>query len=220
MQPPPIERPLIMQATGGPTLAVLAQMADALPWPMLVLHADGWLMYANRAARVLLNDGRTLSLDGRRLLLTPARLQDDLDTAGAAAAGSGARSLMTLPGPGTGYTATIARLGTSDSGTPTGEAAHVLLALAGDDSRIADTQCFAELHGLSKAETRVLLGLARGESSTLVAQALGVTASTVRSQILSLRRKTGHASVAHLLRALNRMPPVGPALEGLAENRR
>jgi DNA-binding CsgD family transcriptional regulator len=39
-----------------------------------------------------------------------------------------------------------------------------------------------------------------------------VTPATVRSQTMSLRRKTGHASVAELLRALAAMPPLGPPM--------
>jgi DNA-binding CsgD family transcriptional regulator len=210
MQEPPDATPPSPQVNEGPPLAVLSQMADALPWPMLVLHPDGWLVHANRAARQLLADSRTLTLmQGRRLMASPARLQDKLDEAVAAAVNQGTRSLLQFPGPGSGYMATICRLSADAPGQPV----HVLLALAGEDSRVADTRHFAELHGLSPAETRVLVCLARGNSSTHVATELGVTASTVRSQILSLRRKTGHASVTQLLRALNRMPPLGAATE-------
>jgi len=193
--------------------AGVAQMADALPWPMMVVQTDGCLHYANRAARALLAEARTLALqDGRHLLLTPARLQDALMQALEDAVVSGKRTLLQLPGPGSGYAATVTPLH-PPAGLAPGTPRCVLLALAGDDSRRADTRAFAQLYQLSPAETRVLLHLANGHSSTRVAQALGVDASTVRSQILNLRRKTGHASVAELLRALNRMPPSGPDIE-------
>jgi len=40
------------------------------------------------------------------------------------------------------------------------------------------------------------------------AKAIGVSLSTVRSQVLSLRRKTGHRSVPALLAALRSLPPL------------
>jgi DNA-binding CsgD family transcriptional regulator len=50
--------------------------------------------------------------------------------------------------------------------------------------------------------------LALGESSSRAAQALGVKPATVRTQVVSIRRKTGHGSVFELLQALSAMPPV------------
>ena len=55
------------------------------------------------------------------------------------------------------------------------------------------------------------------------AAALGTQPATVRSQLASLRRKTGHGSVAALLRALAAMPPVAtlhlvqPPRDGVGE---
>ena len=54
----------------------------------------------------------------------------------------------------------------------------------------------------------MLQGLAAGQSPAALAVALGVTPGTVRRHIRALRRKTGYGSVAALLMALGRLPPV------------
>ncbi|HZF79543.1 MAG TPA: hypothetical protein VEZ89_07105, partial [Rubrivivax sp.] len=46
-----------------PAAAVLAQMSDAMPWPLLILQTDGALVHANLAARQLLHRGQSLKLD-------------------------------------------------------------------------------------------------------------------------------------------------------------
>lgn len=54
------------------TVAMLTRLADALPWPLLVLQPDGLLVHANRAGRQLLAGARPLRCDtlGR---VTPGR---------------------------------------------------------------------------------------------------------------------------------------------------
>jgi DNA-binding CsgD family transcriptional regulator len=198
--------------------ATLAQMADALMWPLLVLRADGTLLHANRAARRLLSSQRLLTLrPDRRLGLLPASRQADLDAARAAAA-QGQTALLGWPaGDGQpAISASLSRLGRqggSDSDSGNGVAprgGELLLALSASEQPDGQVLSYARLHRLSPAETRVLQRLALGDNSGAAAQALGVSTATVRSQVISLRRKTGHASVLHLLQGLAAMPPVHP----------
>jgi DNA-binding CsgD family transcriptional regulator len=188
--------------------AVLAQMADALMWPLFVLRADGSLLHANRAARRLLAAQRLLTLlPDRRLGLLPPGRQAEWQAA-LAAAGQGQTVVLTWPAAGD-------SLGAAGSLGPLGDprgmapgAGELLLALSASEQADGQVQAYARLHRLSPAETRVLQRLAVGDTSGEAAQALGVSAATVRSQIISLRRRTGHASVTQLLRGLASMPPV------------
>jgi DNA-binding CsgD family transcriptional regulator len=190
--------------------AVLAQMADALMWPLLVLRVDGTLLHANRAARRLLSAKHRLKLlPDRHLGLLPADRQAEWQAA-LLAAGGGQSVVLSWPASG-GSLAVVGSLSPLDdpwSAALGGEA--LLLALSCGEQPDAQVQAYARLHRLSPAETRVLQRLALGESSGEAADALGVSAATVRSQIISLRRKTGDASVTDLLRSLARMPPVNP----------
>ena len=183
---------------------MLAQLADALVWPLLLLRPDGTLLHANLAARQLLLRGRPLQLSPeRRVLPTLTQQRPEFAAALAIAAASGGRRLLRWPGTGLGYSATLAALGADAGGQ-----VSLLLALAPAEGRAADAQAYAHLHGLSPAETRVLQRLALGDNSTRAAAALGVMPATVRSQIVALRRKTGHSSVNQLVQALAGMPPL------------
>ena len=188
--------------------ALLARMADVLMWPLLVLRADGRLLHANRAARLLLNAQQVITLlPDRHLGLLPADRQPELQRA-LMAARQGRTVALAWPRRGAtlGAAGSLSLLGDPRAAMPCGT--ELLLAMGATQQPDARVQAYARLHRLSPAETRVLQCLARGDSSGEAAQALGVSAATVRSQIISLRRRTGHASVLQLLRSLARMPPI------------
>jgi DNA-binding CsgD family transcriptional regulator len=82
-----------------------------------------------------------------------------------------------------------------------------------------ELQLFASSHNLTPAESRVLERLADGQRPAQIAREHGVSASTVLSQIASLRSKTNSPSVPSLLALLARLPALqarcfgsGPAL--------
>lgn len=195
---------------------MLAQVADALAWPLLLLSVEGQLLLANLAARQLLRKGTPLRLSTQRLL-APSDPRDGPAfqcALQAAAAGDSPQLLHWHGAANKGrISASLTRLAGDSAAVPGGPT--LLLALGAADAHSNDLRAFASQHGLSPAETRVLQRLALGESSADAARALGVGAVTVRSQTLSLRHKTGHASLAALLRTLAHMPPLvlsaGPA---------
>jgi DNA-binding CsgD family transcriptional regulator len=193
---------------------LLEQLADVLAWPLLLLSPEGELMHANHAARQLLAQRSALMLDAQQLVdASQARRRPAFRKAlqEAAAAPPGAHPTM-LHWPGASGSATLVFSRLHQAGS----ASAVLLALSPARSAQAEVQVFAGLHGLSEAETRVLHRLALGEGSVEAARALAVSAATVRSQVVSLRKKTGHSSVADLLRALASMPPLMPAGQSAA----
>jgi DNA-binding CsgD family transcriptional regulator len=188
--------------------ALLAQMGDALMWPLLVLRADGTLLHANRAGRRLLGAQRRITLQpDRHLGLLPAGRQAEWQAA-LLAAGQGQTVVLTWPASGgsLAVVGSLSPLGDPRAAAPGGVA--LLLALSSGEQPDSQVQAYARLHGLSPAESRVLQRLAQGDTSGEAADALGVRTATVRSQIISLRRKTGHASVTDLLRGLACTPPV------------
>ncbi len=71
---------------------------------------------------------------------------------------------------------------------------------------------FARSHGLTAAETRVLVALCGGVPPAAAARQLGVAVSTVRSQIGSIRLKTGAESIRALVQQVAVLPPVKGAL--------
>lgn len=182
-----------------PPEGLLSQAADALAWPMLLLGADAALLWANRAARVLLDEQRVLALRGGRLH-APGRPAGELTALLAAARHDAAPALLHWPGPGA--TLSVRAL------APPPEPRWMLLLSTVRLPAGADLRAWAAAHGLSAAEMRVLLRVAEGDSAREAAAALGIAPATVRSQLRAIGRKTGLGGVAALQRALTRLPPV------------
>jgi DNA-binding CsgD family transcriptional regulator len=69
-------------------------------------------------------------------------------------------------------------------------------------------QGFARCHGLTSAETAVLQALCDGLDPMEIARHNGVAVCTVRSQIGSVRAKTGAGSIRELLSRIAALPPL------------
>lgn len=82
-------------------------------------------------------------------------------------------------------------------------------------------QMFAREHGLTPTEESVLRGLCEGREVDEIAVQHGVAESTVRTQVRSLRDKTGANGIRQLVQRVLALPPVVPALraDGCAPRR-
>ncbi len=193
----------------------LARMADLLAWPLMLIDEHGALRHANRAARHLLRAGKPLRLLPNQQL-QPAAAAWRAEFAGALkAAALGQPGVLRWPGRRLGFQGTLQALNElndlNNLNRPAGRGARttlLLLALAPASGFTPDLAAYGAAHGLTAAEQRVLSLLARGRNAAQAAADAGVAVSTARSHIASLRRKTGHTSVAALLLDLNRLPPV------------
>lgn len=198
------------RSSASPALqaATLALAIDTLAWPLLLLHGDGVLLHANRAASTLLRRGRPLVLAPRQQVLPTDEAQHNAFKAALGAVLEGAAPVRLHWAGDEEQAATSARLSAlrSDPGQPP----VLMLTLAPEAGLGTDLTAYAAAHGLSSTETRVLQRLALGESSARAAVALGLRATTVRSHALSLRRKTGHASLGALVHALAGLAPIAP----------
>jgi len=67
---------------------------------------------------------------------------------------------------------------------------------------------FSLEHGLTPAEAQVLKSLCAGLRPQAIADRHGVALSTVRTQVGSLRAKTGAASIRELVAQVSMMPPL------------
>ena len=82
------------------------------------------------------------------------------------------------------------------------------LVMASAENNGPDLAAYADAERLSAPERCVLQGLVAGRTPAAMAAELGVTLNTVRRHTAALRRKTGYASVAELLMAIGRLPPM------------
>lgn len=209
--PGPLRQPAAPAARadgdGGADAGLLRTVLDHLQLGVVAVGPDGRVQHANRAARVLGARHPELQLDARQRP-AGAPLADGLVQA-IAAARAGRWTLVTLGGGAGEEPLAIAVVPLGSGG---GDEGPVLLLFS--PPRGADAlamQLFARAAGLTAAESRVLRALADGQPPSRIARQHDVAVSTVRSQVGSIRAKTGARSITDLTRAVGRLPPVMPA---------
>ena len=194
--------------TGG----CLTSMLDEIDYGMLLVTADAQVSYLNHAARIELDGHHPLQLLGRALRAhrpqDVAPLYDAL-----AAAQRGLRKLVTLGEGEHRVCVSVVPLGGSAGPARAGGAALTLLVLGKRQvCEQLSVQGFARSVSLTPAETRVLELLCAGVRPNAIAERKGVAVSTVRTQIGSVRAKTGAASIRDLVRQVAVLPPLVGAL--------
>lgn len=177
---------------------------DELDYGIVLLFDGAHVVHINEAARIELDDRHPLQMLGNEL---SARLPRDvfaLYEAVTAAASRGLRRLLILGEEPRRASVSIVPLDAADSGP------RAVLVTLGKRavSETLSIHGFAKSHGLTSAETRVLVALCGGHPPLEAARQLGVAISTVRSQIGSIRAKTGAESIPALVRQVAVLPPV------------
>lgn len=196
------------RAFGASALA-LALMLDEVDYGLVLLGEYGQVIHLNHLARVALeSDAHPLELHGRQLQARQATDQEALVDAMAGAAGRGRRCLLKLGTAGRSTMVSVVPLGHPGHGDVT---IAIIFGKRGVCEELS-VQAFARVHRLTGAETKVLAALCHGARVRDVADANGVETSTVRSQISSIRSKTGADSIAALVRQVAVLPPLVSAL--------
>lgn len=194
-------------ASASPVTTVwkwLTAALDELDYGMVVLSDDMNVVHCNEAASVELDDCHPLEVSNNELRARLARDVAPLHAAVESAARRGLRKLLTLGKDEHRASVSVIPLTASETG-----ARAVLIVFA--KRAVCETlsiQGFARDYGLTDAETRVLVALCNDLPPTRVARQSGVAISTVRSQIGSLRHKTGAASIRALVRQVAVLPPI------------
>jgi DNA-binding CsgD family transcriptional regulator len=202
----------------------LAGMLDEIDYGMLLLGADAQVLHINHAAQHELDAEHPLQLLGRSLR---AHLPQDVAPLYDALAGAqrGLRRLLTL-GQGAHRisvsvvplaTPTRADLQSANLHNAIAHSAGTLLVLGKREvCAQLSVRGYARCQALTPTETRVLELLCNGVSPSRIAQQQGVEVCTVRTQIGSIRAKTGAASIRELVRQVALLPPLVGALRGSA----
>ncbi len=189
-------------------------MLDEIDYGMLLVSADAQVSYMNHAARLELDGEHPLQLLGSTLRAHRAQdvapLYDAL-----AAAQRGLRRLVTL-GEGTQRVcvSVVPMPGPTATGQTDPARATLLVLGKRQVCEQLSVQGYARSVGLTPAETRVLEQLCAGARPGEVAQRAGVAVSTIRTQIGSIRTKTGAGSIRELVRQVAVLPPLVGALRG------
>lgn len=176
--------------------AALAESAlDQNSNAVLILDARGRLLFANAAARQVLeaSNGVALGRGGVRLAFESAHRRFTRAVAEACARRGGAGAAMTIPRPrGAPLKALIAPVG-ADGLT------HALVVI--HDPDVADVDragALRALYGLTPAVAEVMVALGRGLSPAEIAVGRGVSLTTIRTQVSQAIEQTDTRSIAEL----------------------
>jgi len=191
----------------------LSLVLDEIDYGVLLLHDETRVVHVNHVARSELDHDHPLQLLGSELRVRRAQDVTPVLEALAAAARRGLRRLLTV---GTGPQQVTVAVVPLNGGA--GDAPRATLLMFGRRQMCEElsVQGFARCHGLTPAETEVLKALCAGAPPRQVAQQLGVALSTVRTQISSIRAKTGAESIRALVRQVAVLPPLVSALRQTA----
>ncbi|MFL6663156.1 MAG: helix-turn-helix transcriptional regulator [Rhizobacter sp.] len=187
--------------------ALFTRVLDELDYGVMLVGENGRVQFANRAARRDCAQAQGLRMADGHLQARHERDHDALLRA-LAAARTGRRSLLTFASKAQVQSLAIVPMGE----LPTGEAAALLVLGRRQVCEPLTVQFFAREHRLTTAETTVLRGLAEGRRPADIARDGGVAMSTVRTQITSIRLKTGARSIGDLVRLVTVLPPIVPVL--------
>ena len=185
---------------------MLERMLDVVPHSMLLVTQAGHVLFANRTARCELDAQHPVHLLGRELRVRRTQDIAPLRDAIHRAATKGLQRLLRIGDPDRkAITVAIAPAG-EPAGNQPGSAMLIFCKREVCEDLSADA--FSRQFGLTGAEVRVLKQLCCGRSPAEIAIRQGVAISTVRTQIASIRIKTGVGDIATLVREVSLLPPL------------
>lgn len=187
----------------------VAAMLDEIDYGMLLLVRGGRVLHLNHAASIELDGEHPLQVLGGYLRASRSQDAATLHDALQAATQRHVRKLLTLGSGAQRVNLAVVPLATLQAAAQ--PATLVTLAKRQLCAPLS-VHGFARSHGLTPAETEVLQALAEGAGPSEIAARQGVELSTVRTQISSMRAKTGADSIRTLERQVARLPPLIGAL--------
>ncbi len=185
--------------------AWLAATLDEVDFGMLLLTDTDHVVHANHAARIELDGEHPLQMVGQVLRARHSHDVQALHGALHNAAHRALRKLVTLGEGARRVSVSVVPIG--DTQRP-GDGATLLMMSKRQTCESLSVQGYARSHGLTGAETRVLMLLCQGLPPAMVATELGVGIATVRTQIGSIRLKTATDSIRALVQQVAGLPPL------------
>jgi DNA-binding CsgD family transcriptional regulator len=188
---------------------LLVAMLDEIDYGMLLVADDLHLLHANHVARAELDAEHPLQVLGRELRARQPHDVAPLHGALTDACRRRLRRLVTLGDGRQRVCLAVVPIPAPGDATPTSA-----LVMLGKRQVCQDlsVEAFARAHALTPAETQVLKALCSGARPGEIALQHSVALSTVRSQVGSIRAKTGAETIGALVRTVALLPPMVGAL--------
>jgi len=206
---PPVTQSRAGPLGSGDMPGVVQSILDSIQIGAMAVGANLQVAFANRAAVRECSRHGLLRIEDARVAVLDVPCDDDHLRLARAVEGAhtGHWALVRLGSGATTLSIAVSPLFPSERGT--GPLALLLFGLCQNKEPLT-IQLYARSCGLTPAETRVLLGLAEGLVPKQIASKHEVLLSTVRTQISSIRDKTGTRRLGDLMQALVSLPPIMP----------
>lgn len=193
----------------------MAQMLDALDYGMLLISDTLAVSHINKAARRDMDAQHPLQFVDGQLQARLTQDQQPLRDALVGATQRGLRRLLQLglAGGTSHQRVSVAVVPLPALGADEQPGAALLLGKRQVCEELT-VEWFARSHGLTMAETTVIKGLCADLTPHEIAARQGVGLATIRTQIGSIRIKTGANSIRALVQQVALLPPLVSALQG------
>ena len=199
------------RSAAAPQQQRMAQLLDTLEYGILLLDQTLSVSHLNQAALRQLDDVHPLQLRGGQLQARHAGDVQPLREALLGAARRGLRRLLQLGDAQ--HQVALAVLPLPAIGVDQQPGVALLLGKRQVCEELT-VDWFSRSHGLTLAETAVIKGLCADLTPQQIAQRQGVGLATIRTQIGSLRLKTGAGSIRALMQQVALLPPLVGLLRG------
>lgn len=193
------------EVSGDDPIRLLLRVLDEIDYGLVLVDSSARVRFANHVALRECAVGLTIRLRNGIVSMHQESDQSAMLKA-LCAAGRGARSLLQLNSSvDTQMVAVVPLDGVAGRST-------LLVFGKAQPCEPLSIDFFARAYRLSNAENAVLRALCGGSCPEETARQLGVAISTVRTQIGSIRAKTGTRSIRELIRRVTSLPPIVPLL--------
>lgn len=198
--------------------ASLQSALDSLSMGVILLASKGHVVTMNRAAERLLGDGNNLrvSREGLRAESAAESAQLDhliMDATASSDAGLRSAAVLTVSRndrPPLLLVVSAVRGFEVDKVHPV----RAIVFVSDPAQRVRPTcDTLRALYGLTPAEYRLAMLLADGYEPATIAELVGVSRNTLKTQLASIYRKTDTSRQAQLVRLLLQLPATGPSIE-------
>ena len=186
------------------------RVLDELDYGLMLVSDQAKLRFANRVAMRECAPARCMRLQNGHVLPRYEREQQGFYRA-LAASRLGRRSMLSLRSDDAQVCLAVVPVHESAAGG--GLPATLLVFGRRQVCEPLTVDFFAREQHLTAAETVVLRALCEGARPADIARQCGLAVSTVRTQITSLRLKTGARSIGELVRMVTVLPPIVPVLD-------
>lgn len=191
---------------------ILRNTLDKLALAVILIEADGRLVYTNGTGEDVLSRGDTLTVVSKKLHVQSALHRDGFKAAVDRACSGNDMDIQNwgngipLPTPsGEVAVAYVLPMGKSERRQSLGPGMAAVFVTSGANAQPPSVEVISAVTGLTTAEANVALQIANGSTPQEVSETLDVSINTVRKHLANAFEKTGHRNQAGLSAAIGRL---------------